>query len=160
MEIEIRARNGSIRAVALVDDVDVALTRVRWQLDAGGYVQRVVVLPDGHRTSLKLHRVVMGLESGDGLEVDHRDGNKLDNRRSNLRVATRSQNSQNRHARRTVGSSSFRGVTWNCARQKWQAQVGLDGRCIYLGLHASETAAAQAAAAYRATNMPFSAEAA
>ena len=71
-----------------------------------------------------LHKLI--LPCPDGYEVDHIDGDGLNNRRSNLRVATHSQNCANRKMR-SDNKSGYKGVSWNKQMQKWHAQ------CRYLG---------------------------
>lgn len=73
---------------------------------------------DGKKTTEFLHRVIMNPPSG--LMVDHINGDTLDNRRINLRLATNSQNQANRH--RVYGSSKYKGVRWFNGR--WVAQAG------------------------------------
>lgn len=80
------------------------------------------------------HRLVWRLHYGrwpDGL-IDHADCNRSNNAIHNLREATVS---QNRHNSNKVNSTSgFRGVCWNKNVGKWQAQIGVNGRKLYLGL--------------------------
>jgi hypothetical protein len=76
--------------------------------------------------------------------VDHIDGNPLNNCRSNLRLATNSQNQQNRKLRDPVTLSRFKGVTFHKQRNKWQASLKLDGKSYYLGLFDAEIDAAKA----------------
>lgn len=91
--------------------------------------------------TLLMHRLV--LDAAPGQDVDHIEQvATLDNRRSNLRLATRHQNMANRRSR--VGTSRFKGVCWNRQCAKWQASVQVNGRPIYLGLHATEESAAVA----------------
>lgn len=65
-------------------------------------------------------------------QVDHRDGDGLNNRRSNLREATGSQNMQNRGAY-SNNTSGFKGVCWDKESRKWKAQIGSQGRLKSLG---------------------------
>ncbi len=88
--------------------------------------------------SVKMHRIIMG--NPEGLEIDHKDGDGLNNRRNNLREATRSQNNHNQR-RSKNNTSGFKGVTWHKAGGKWQAQIMMDGRKRFLGLHATPEAA-------------------
>jgi len=69
--------------------------------------------------------------------------NGLDNRRANLRLATRSENLRNRavHCNNTSG---YRGVRWKPARRKWVANITLNGQQHHLGYHATPEAAHQA----------------
>lgn len=148
--LPLRDRHGSVRAHAVVDAEDVEwLSRWRWGLHVRGYVVR----PLG-RQSVLMHRELLGLEHGDGLEGDHRNGDRLDNRRENLRVASHAENGQN--IRRAPRSSSHRGVCWDKALDYWRAYAQLNGKQHHLGLFASERDAADAARAFRAAHMPYS----
>lgn len=91
-----------------------------------------------------LHRFILDLPrtpSKDDI-VDHRDGNGLHCWRSNLRVGSNALNLANSAAR--PGSSRFKGVTWNSARGKWQAQIMIERRNHYLGRYRTEEEAALA----------------
>lgn len=98
---------------------------------------------DGRRIMPRMHRLIMGLKLGDGLEVDHINHDTLDNRRSNLRVVTHAQNALNQR-KRSHNTSGFKGVSFKNGR--WQAKISLNYRQIYLGLFAS---AEEAGEAYR-----------
>lgn len=102
------------------------------------YAKRKVVRPDGKATSEMLHRFV--LSAPKGLDVDHINGDTLDNRRENLRTATRSQNAINRHAKLPGKTSRFRGVSWDRHKGRWRAFVSR----LHIGYFASEDAAAKA----------------
>lgn len=101
---------------------------------------------NGKRINVRMHRLLMG--SPQGLEIDHRDGNGLNNRRSNLRVATSSQNKQNQGIR-ADNTSGFKGVTWVKRDRKWQARIEVGGKRRFLGLFKTPEAAH---AAYVAAN--------
>lgn len=133
-------------AVVLLDDEDASLLDgVRWSLTQHGHVK-------GWRSGqlVYLHHLVLDVPSS--CMVDHRNRDPLDNRRSNLRVATRSQNGANRLAdRRKAGETSrFKGVAWDRARGRWHAWIHVDGKTRSLGRHSTEEAAA---AAYNAAAM-------
>jgi hypothetical protein len=81
-----------------------------------------------------LHRVVMG--EPEGLQVDHEDGDGLNNQRYNLRVASSFQNSHNRRVS-SNNKSGFKGVCWNKGSGKWLAQIGFNSGKKYLGLFTS-----------------------
>lgn len=105
------------------------------------YASRNVRYQTDGRTRTKcqfMHCLLIDTEE----DVDHRDGDGLNNRRSNLRPATRSQNMANQRAR--GGTSRFRGVTWNRALKRWQAQIMVNYRNRYLGLFDDEESAARA----------------
>lgn len=149
--IPLHNRAGMVVAFTIVDaDDHASFGRFNWSLTSNRYVRRR--RPGG--SQVRLHRELCGLDTGDGLDVDHLNGDKLDNRRANLRVATRAQNHQNR--RKITGRSPFRGVSYDRARGKWKAAATLNYRPVFIGRFDTEEAAAAAAAAWRAEHMPFS----
>lgn len=91
--------------------------------------------------SIRLHRLILGL-TDDGLHGDHENGDGLDNRRPNLRPATRSQNAQNGAPHRD-GSSRFRGVFWSNRENRWQAAIFVNGKTRRLGSFRHEEVAAR-----------------
>ncbi len=92
-----------------------------------------------------MHRYIMRMRRGDRRKVDHKNHDTLDNRRSNLRVATSSQNGGNRR-KWMVGSSRYKGVTKtkdttaNC----WLVRICVGWESIYLGRFKNEREAARA----------------
>lgn len=86
-----------------------------------------------------MHRVIM--DTPDGMETDHINGNGLDNRRSNLRICTLNQNHQNR--KRYLGTSIYKGVDYHKGTGKWRVRIG-SGNGIHIGLFSSEIEAALA----------------
>ena len=76
----------------------------------------------------KIHRLIMSRILARPLLkkelIDHKDGNGLNNRRENLRIATRSQNAQNQRKWRRKTSSQYKGVCWLKDRQLWVAYIG------------------------------------
>ena len=118
-----------IVAYALVDKSDAARIRARkWTLDRHGYARH------GFKS---MHREVMS--APDGVEVDHINGNALDNRRENLRFSTRKQNTRNGRAH-FDGVSQYRGVS-PC---RWRAQICIDGKVREIGRFTTEKEAALA----------------
>jgi hypothetical protein len=120
---------------------------------------------DGRKTTVSMHREILGLGPGQP-EVDHRNGNGLDNRRGNLRLATVQQNRFNCTRLKRNGSSEYRGVSWNKDARKWMAFIQKDRRNKWLGSFLSEVDAAlaydEAAKAlfseFAALNFPFGVE--
>jgi hypothetical protein len=157
--IPLRARDDSIRAYTIVDMADAEwASRWRWSLDKNGYVTRKQYFGGGLLTrrmvTFRFHRELMGLTPDDGLEVDHRDLDKLNNRRSNLRVVTHAEQMQNRPS--LPGSSSqYRGVHWDKSRKKWVVTVGIDGMHHQIGRFDDEHQAGEAARVARAKLLPF-----
>jgi hypothetical protein len=66
-------------------------------------------------------------------QIDHRNMDKGDDKWENLRLATHAQNNQNKRIN-SNNSSGSKGVTWNKAAGKWQAQITFEGKARYLGL--------------------------
>ena len=138
----------------LIDDEDAEfVNQWSWRMLPKLYVCR----SDGARRTVYLHRALLGLERGDRRQADHINRDRLDNRRSNLRIVTAAQNRQN--VRATGGYSVFRGVTFHRGERKWQAQAQLNGKHTTIGRFSTEEAAAAAAAAWRREHMPFSEDA-
>lgn len=146
--------------MALVDDEDfeaLALTKwnVYWRRHAF-YAKRHVSRPGGGRTTAYLHRLVLAWrldrDLAKGEDCDHINGNGLDNRRANLRVATRAQNNRNCRRRVANPSSRYLGVTWREANSKWQSRVSVNGKNVSLGCYATEIDAALAREAYIAAH--------
>jgi hypothetical protein len=156
VKVPITNRYREVVAYALVDDADAWALRYRWHLTGSNrrYVSR------GERRGSEnhkfmLHREILGLRAGDGHEVDHINGNTLDNRRVNLRVCTRAENGQNVATR--GGASSYRNVFYEAShgQKRWRARVILQGKRHHVGWFATEIEAADAARAWRDRHMPF-----
>jgi hypothetical protein len=116
-------------AVAITDPGDEQRVREAgpWNLHSGGYAvakRRV----DGKWTTMKMHRLVMGIENNPDIEVDHLDNDPLNNRKSNLLLGLRASKAFRRLQRMRQGhqagrSSRFRGVHWNKDKEKWQVRM-------------------------------------
>lgn len=90
---------------------------------------------------IRMHRVVTNAPQG--LQVDHKNNNGLDNQKGNLRLCSCSQNKQNGKPHKNT-SSKYKGVSWHESAQKWQATIGVSGKSVYLGIHRDERGAALA----------------
>jgi len=129
----------------IVDEDDYNwLSRWRWKiLIAKGYPQwhfSAVRTITGGGTAY-MHREILGLSSRRD-EVDHINGYSLDNRRSNLRLATKSQNQGNRY--RILARSGFRGVRFDKKTGLWQGRVCINYRHLHLGSFVTAAEAARA----------------
>lgn len=85
---------------------------------------------NGHYRSMTLHRFI--LNAPEGMLVDHKDGNTLNNQKINLRLCTASQNCMNSKTRKS-SNSGFRGVTWDAQTSKWRATITVKGKMKNLG---------------------------
>ncbi|MAU10628.1 MAG: hypothetical protein CL607_17990 [Anaerolineaceae bacterium] len=98
-------------AIAIVDDADFPwLTQMgTWRLNSSSYAVLHYVTQNGHHRTLYMHRLILKLALG--IQVDHINRNRLDNRRENLRFATRSQNQANKGLP-TNNTSQYKGIRW------------------------------------------------
>lgn len=130
---------------AILDDEDADLSKFKWRAHVdkecrGVYAVREVTdktRKNGRRTE-RLHRIILSRKLERELlqteEVDHINTNSLDNRRSNLRLVTRSQNLQNTPRRRD-NTSGYKGVVYHKASGKWHAVIYAQGKRISLKYH-------------------------
>lgn len=131
------------RAVVIVDAADFdRVAPFTWWLGAGRAGQRYVMGYVPGRGRVYMHRHLVDASAGQ--VVDHRDGDRFNNRRANLRLATNAENSRNRHRKPDSASSSFKGVSFAKREGKFEAYIAYDGRKINLGLFADEIDAAHA----------------
>ncbi len=155
VRIPLRAKDGSVRAYALIDAADfAAVNQWTWRLNTAGrgYASRSGKV-NGRSKTFLMHRFIMGTEGEPReIEVDHINGDGLDNRRRNLRIVTHAQNMQNRRLERT-STSGVRGVSWDSDRKKWRATVKVNRKDIKVGRFDTIAAAAAAVKAARARLM-------
>ncbi len=132
------------RQEILVDDEDYeTLNKYSWYIQTNGYV-RHDTKNKKVRLMLTMHRLVMKAKKGQF--VDHINLNKLDNRKSNLRFCTSSQNSIHIPKSRKT-KSGFKGVFWypnNCKSRPWQVGIGVKRKYLYIGNYATVEEAALA----------------
>lgn len=131
--------------VAIVDPVDSDLAEYSWW--AAPTKANANYAVRGFRPVIRMHRVILERIVGRPLTskelCDHINCNPLDNRRSNLRIATNAQNCQN--VRRTKqNKSGYKGVYWLNQRNGWIAQIGINNRNHWLGTFATPEAAYEA----------------
>jgi hypothetical protein len=88
----------------------------------------------GQQRTIRLHRWIM--DAPPDMQVDHKDGNGLNNRRSNLRLATNEQNQFNQRLRKD-NTSGVKGVVWDAYHEKWHARIAVHSRLRHLGRYSS-----------------------
>lgn len=121
--VEGRLKDGNIFYIDYEDFEKVS--EQQWWIDKG-YAKR------GNQL---MHRFVLGLGKADRykIEVDHINRNRLDNRKSNLRIITRTENTMNKSDYKN-NTSGVKGVKWNKKLNKWQVQISYKGKRIHLGV--------------------------
>lgn len=132
---------------AIVDPDDFyRLNLHKWSASPVGrkfYAVRTVNGSKGKRNRyLRMHREIAGTPKG--LECDHINGDSLDNRRANLRSATRRQNCWNNSKRKPKSLSKYKGVSYSTRGKPWKAMITVNGKWTYLGSYDDEKEAARA----------------
>jgi hypothetical protein len=128
---------------ATVDAADLPLVEMySWHMD-NGYAKTQVRQPDGKQKKLMMHRVIAG--TPDGMETDHINGNRVDNRRANLRNATPAQNQYNKGLQRN-NKSGYKGVSFDKKAGKWSARIKFNMKKFHIGFYDTPESAS---AAYR-----------
>lgn len=141
---------------AVVDAADYTdeIAEHSWTLIGSGYAITWMSLKEvcahcGSRVSKRRGRIVylhkLILKTPEGTMTDHINRNRLDNRRSNLRLATHQQNALNRSKRTWTGvTSRYIGVGWQKTKKRWIAQIWVGKKSTYLGSFKNEEEAARA----------------
>lgn len=136
----------------IVDAEDQYLGQMyRWHRDANGYIYAKVTV-NGDEEHWLLHRVVTKCRKGE--VVDHKNHNRNDNRKSNLRVTNQIINGQNRAGKNKNNTSGYRGVCFDKRRGKWFAYGKINRNFKFIGYYPTPEAANIAAVEWRARNMP------
>ncbi len=127
-----------------IDDDDFNKVNIyRWKRNKGlktDYAAKTIYLGDGKWKTILMHRFILGIKDRNIL-VDHIDGDGLNNKKENLRICTRSQNSANRTSKKN-GTSKYLGVCAIKRESIWQAHVRKDKKIYYLGRFLNEADAA------------------
>jgi hypothetical protein len=123
------------------DDLYEELNKFKWHY-ALGYARRNIRTNDGKRKIVFMHREIMN--TPDGFETDHINGNTLENRKENLRIVTREMNQHNSKARE--GKSKYKGVTWYITPRhktgRWLARIQVNKKRVVIGYYKNEEEAA------------------
>lgn len=130
---------------ALVDDEDYEiLNKYKWHCHSSspiyGYAVRSIY-PKGIKKTILMHRIILNAKYGQN--VDHENRNPLDNRRKNLRIATKSENSINSKIYKN-NTSGFRGVGWHKGIKMWYASLCINQKDVHIGYYENKIDAAKA----------------
>lgn len=133
----------------IVDDEDFEiLSEFNWAFQpnnyqSGGYAIRSLPRQRGKpRHTISMHRQI--LEVDDDLATDHINGNGLDNRRANLRIATTQTNAFNRGKPNVLCTSKYKGVLRRKGKNGWETRLKYNGKAIHLGVFLTEREGAMA----------------
>lgn len=128
----------------MVDDCDFEhLIKFRWHILKGKRTNycKIMTGKRDNRKSVLMHRFL--LNPSKGMEVDHVDGNGLNNQKSNLRICTAAQNRSNQIRNRPNKTSKFKGVSWNRESKKWVSNIQHNKNPMFLGFFSNEIEAAK-----------------
>ena len=125
---------------AIVDDSDYDwLNTMKWCAVTDPCTSYAIRTVKRNGIQTRMHRLILNCPKN--LVVDHINHNGLDNRRANIRICTRRENSSNL---KNHGRSQYIGVTWHPQTSKWRATIKEGNRLISLGLHFTEIDASHA----------------
>ena len=124
-----------------VDDEDFDwLNKYNWCYYRVGYAARGIrSRKEGWQKTIYMHQQIMNVNS----DIDHINGDGLDNRRENLRIATHAENLRNRPAP-ISNTSGYKGVSWDKSRNKWLVSITVNYKKIHLGRYIDIKEAAKA----------------
>jgi hypothetical protein len=119
----------------LIDDEDYLrfVENGPWYIDKnkkGLYVRHNALRQYKYQRAILLHRLI--INASQEVEIDHINGNTLDNRKCNLRICTHSENAKNRK-RNENNTSGYKGVGFLKHNRKWRSRIRVNGKKIYLG---------------------------
>lgn len=127
--------------MCIVDNADYdLLSKYKWNYHQG-YPSRNKRVSVNKRITWRIYNELLGKQIG--MDIDHINGNTLDNRRCNLRICRHAQNSYNQILPKN-NTSGYKGVTWYKRYNKWLAQTLVDGKRKNLGYFNNKLDAAKA----------------
>jgi hypothetical protein len=119
---------------AIVDDEDFDIVNsIKWNYSHGYASRNKGCNGINHRF---MHRFILNYDGS--LQVDHINGNRLDNRKENLRIVTNQQNQFNRNKNKKGGTSKYKGVYFNRDNNNWRARICLNGITYNIGSFKNE----------------------
>jgi hypothetical protein len=129
----------------LIDDEDwEKVSKYKWHLSKqsqGLLYAQTFIYKNGKKIPLKLHRLIMNCPKNK--EIDHIDGNGLNNQKSNLRICTHAENMKNSKKRKD-NSSGFKGIHFIKQNKRWQARIQVNRKRMPLGCYKTPELAYQA----------------
>lgn len=124
------------KGTVLLDDDDYEkIQSFSWHMHGQGYAHAWV-----RGIKVLMHRLILNRPDG---FIDHINGNKLDNRKENLRICTPKQNSANMGLSKN-NKTGYKGVYWNKEKKKYDAQIKINGKSTYIGRFENPEEAAKA----------------
>ena len=118
------------RAIIDLDDLN-KVKNYRWHMTHKGYIVTKL-----NNKDIRLHRYIM--DCPNGMVVDHINGCKYDNRKTNLRVCTQTENNRNRNKYKKNASSIYKGVFYDKKKGKWRALIQINKKSKHIGYYDSE----------------------
>lgn len=141
--VAIPLQGGKLWAVISPEDYEKVIPH-QWRIDSKGKYAFTRIRENGQRIHLRMHRYILGITDS-SIFVDHKDGDPLNNHRSNLRICTNSQNQANRGVPTSFKHPrKFKGVYWRPKKKAYVAEITCRGIRHYLGLFRSDLEAARA----------------
>jgi len=129
---------GNERARCIIDVEDVEKVKgYKWHLQHG-YVSTYQKSGD-----ISIQHIILGIKPDRKRMVDHRDRNKLNNRKFNFRVCTNTENTRNRTKPKT-NTSGYKGIFWRKERKRWVVRISANKKEIYIGYFKDKIEAAMA----------------
>lgn len=121
---------------AIVDDEDYEyLNQWKWSYSNGYAIKR------NQKSSIGMHRLILKVPNN--MVIDHINHNRLDNRKENLRICSKKQNSYNQKWKKENNYSKYKGVTWAKHTKRWKVSIKKDSKTKFLGYFNSEIEAAK-----------------
>lgn len=117
-----------------IDDID-KIRVFKWYMSESNYGKRYIACSNVNGKKTYIHHFITGFTYNKSvdLEVDHVNGDSLDNRKSNLRVVSHAQNNRNQRKNPSNNKSGIIGIFWDKQRHKWRSEIVVNRKSIYIG---------------------------